>query len=183
MNEVVPSALGKIPIPAALLKTLVVLSIPTIVEEVLATLLQYVDTAMVGQLGEQATASVSITTHHYLAVQQHSRRHWHCSPDPHCQSRWGRGPGTGKKAGSAGSVSFRGIRGAVGCGIGAGSALSCPGGWERNLPFRRRPSRYYFISSVLPMVFRAASTIFGCGSSGHSGHPHPQCSSAWRPTG
>lgn len=45
-----------------LLKTLVVLSIPTIVEEVLATLLQYVDTAMVGQLGEQATASVSITT-------------------------------------------------------------------------------------------------------------------------
>ena len=28
----------------------------------LATLLQYVDTAMVGQLGEQATASVSITT-------------------------------------------------------------------------------------------------------------------------
>ncbi|HIW42085.1 MAG TPA: hypothetical protein H9743_08115, partial [Candidatus Mediterraneibacter vanvlietii] len=28
----------------------------------LATLLQYVDTVMVGQLGEQATASVSITT-------------------------------------------------------------------------------------------------------------------------
>ena len=47
---------------SGLLKTLVVLSIPTIVEEVLATLLQYVDTAMVGQLGEQATASVSITT-------------------------------------------------------------------------------------------------------------------------
>ena len=45
-----------------LLRTLVTLSIPTIVEEVLATLLQYVDTAMVGQLGEQATASVSITT-------------------------------------------------------------------------------------------------------------------------
>ena len=37
---------------SSLLKTLVVLSIPTIVEEVLATLLQYVDTAMVGQLGE-----------------------------------------------------------------------------------------------------------------------------------
>ena len=38
------------------------MSLPTIVEEILATLLQYVDTAMVGQLGEQATASVSITT-------------------------------------------------------------------------------------------------------------------------
>ena len=45
-----------------LLRTLLVLSVPTIIEEVLATLLQYVDTAMVGQLGEQATASVSITT-------------------------------------------------------------------------------------------------------------------------
>ena len=45
-----------------LLRTLLLLSFPTIVEEVLSTLLQYVDTAMVGQLGEQATASVSITT-------------------------------------------------------------------------------------------------------------------------
>lgn len=45
-----------------LLRTLVFLAFPTIMEEVLATLLQYVDTAMVGRLGEQATASVSITT-------------------------------------------------------------------------------------------------------------------------
>ena len=47
---------------AQILRTLLFLSIPTIVEEVLATLLQYVDTAMAGQLGEQATASVSIAT-------------------------------------------------------------------------------------------------------------------------
>ena len=45
-----------------LLHTLLALSVPTMVEEVLSTLLQYVDTAMVGRLGEQATASVSITT-------------------------------------------------------------------------------------------------------------------------
>ncbi len=45
-----------------MLRALLFLSIPTIIEEVLATLLQYVDTAMVGRLGEQATASVSITT-------------------------------------------------------------------------------------------------------------------------
>lgn len=44
------------------LKTLIFLSIPTILEQLLSTLLQYVDTAMVGHLGEQATASVSITT-------------------------------------------------------------------------------------------------------------------------
>lgn len=42
--------------------TLVYLAIPTILEEVLSTLIQYVDTAMVGRLGEKATASVSTTT-------------------------------------------------------------------------------------------------------------------------
>lgn len=44
-----------------ILRTLIFMSIPTIVEEILATLLQYVDTAMVGHLGEQATAAVSVT--------------------------------------------------------------------------------------------------------------------------
>ncbi|MCF0262310.1 MAG: MATE family efflux transporter [Sphaerochaetaceae bacterium] len=43
------------------LRTVITLAIPAIVEEVLSTLLQYVDTAMVGQLGEEATASVSLT--------------------------------------------------------------------------------------------------------------------------
>lgn len=46
----------------SVLRTLITLSIPTITEEILSTLLQYVDTAMVGQLGEKATASVSATT-------------------------------------------------------------------------------------------------------------------------
>ena len=45
-----------------LFNTLVFLSLPTVIEQILSTLLQYVDTAMVGRLGEQATASVSITT-------------------------------------------------------------------------------------------------------------------------
>ncbi len=36
------------------LRSLISLSIPTILEEVLSTLLQYVDTAMVGHLGEKA---------------------------------------------------------------------------------------------------------------------------------
>ncbi|MBO4953513.1 MAG: hypothetical protein J6C99_11495 [Lachnospiraceae bacterium] len=42
------------------LRSLISLSIPTILEEVLSTLLQYVDTAMVGHLGEKATAAVSM---------------------------------------------------------------------------------------------------------------------------
>ena len=45
-----------------ILSSLITLSIPTILEEVLRTLLQYVDTAMVGHLGQRATAAVSTTT-------------------------------------------------------------------------------------------------------------------------
>ncbi len=43
------------------LKTLLTLAFPIVIEEILSTLLQYVDTAMVGRLGASATASVSLT--------------------------------------------------------------------------------------------------------------------------
>ncbi|MCR5451612.1 MAG: MATE family efflux transporter [Lachnospiraceae bacterium] len=46
----------------SIITNMVVLSIPTVLEEVMSTLLQYVDTAMVGHLGEEATAAVSTTT-------------------------------------------------------------------------------------------------------------------------
>ena len=46
----------------AVFVSLIGLSIPTIFEEICSTLLQYVDTAMVGRLGEKATAAVSTTT-------------------------------------------------------------------------------------------------------------------------
>ena len=45
-----------------LFNTLIRLAIPGVLEEVLSSLLQYVDTAMVGRLGENATAAVSVTT-------------------------------------------------------------------------------------------------------------------------
>ena len=45
-----------------ILKTLISLAVPTILQEILGTLLTYVDTAMVGHLGEKATAAVSTTT-------------------------------------------------------------------------------------------------------------------------
>lgn len=51
----------KDPYKKQIFHTLITLSIPTILEQLLSTLLQYVDTAMVGQLGEQATASISVT--------------------------------------------------------------------------------------------------------------------------
>lgn len=45
-----------------ILKQMVTLSIPTVLEMIMGTLLQYIDTAMVGHLGEEATAAVSTTT-------------------------------------------------------------------------------------------------------------------------
>ncbi len=45
-----------------ILSSLITLSIPTVLEELFRTLLQYVDTAMVGRLGQRATAAVSTTT-------------------------------------------------------------------------------------------------------------------------
>lgn len=44
------------------LKTLISLAVPTILQEILGTFLTYVDIAMVGRLGEKATAAVSTTT-------------------------------------------------------------------------------------------------------------------------
>ncbi len=46
----------------SVLSALLLLSVPTVIEEIMSILLQYVDTAMVGRLGEQATAAVSTTT-------------------------------------------------------------------------------------------------------------------------
>lgn len=45
-----------------MLKTIVILALPTMLEQLLSTLMQYVDTAMVGRLGADATAAVSTTT-------------------------------------------------------------------------------------------------------------------------
>ena len=46
----------------SIFKNLIYLALPAMIEEILSTLLLYVDTAMVGHLGEKATAAVSCTT-------------------------------------------------------------------------------------------------------------------------
>ena len=44
------------------LRSLLTLAAPTVAQQILGTLLQYVDTAMVGNLGPEATAAVSMST-------------------------------------------------------------------------------------------------------------------------
>lgn len=144
---------------AQFLRTLLYLSIPTIIEEVLATLLQYVDTAMVGQLGERATASVSITTNVT----------WLVNSIPGAI-------GTAflvliSKAAGAGDhkqvqkLSQQALFLVVVCGLvlgGASIALSSyiPIWMGAEAAIQKEASRYFFIIS-LPMIFRSASTILG----------------------
>lgn len=53
----------------AVLGMLLTLAWPTILENLLETILQYVDTAMVGHLGAQATATVSLTATYTWLIQ------------------------------------------------------------------------------------------------------------------
>ena len=144
---------------ADLLHTLITLSIPTVIEEVLATLLQYVDTAMVGRLGEQATASVSITTTINWLV--------------------------GSMAGAIGTAVLAMISRAVGSGdkdrirrlsgqafflaTGCGGILGSiclflspyiPVWMGAEKAIQAQASAYFFIISI-PMVFRTYTTILG----------------------
>jgi Na+-driven multidrug efflux pump len=44
------------------LATLLLLAWPTVLEQLLSTVIQYIDTAMVGHLGADATATVSLSS-------------------------------------------------------------------------------------------------------------------------
>ncbi len=148
-----PSGAGEI------LRTLIFMSIPTIIEEVLATLLQYVDTAMVGHLGENATAAVSVT----------ATVTWLVNSVPSSigvgalaliAKAYGAKDTALVKRLSQQVFLMTGICGLV---IGAVSMLLSPyiPAWMGAEPaIREEASRYFFIISV-PMLFRSASTILG----------------------
>ncbi len=142
-----------------LLRTLLWLSIPTVIEEVLATLLQYVDTAMVGQLGEQATASVSITTNVT----------WLVNSIPGAIGTAmlvliSRSEGAGQKeqvkklAQQAFLLSL--VFGLVLGGVSVLLSSRIPVWMGAEASIQNTASRYFFIIS-LPMVFRSTSAIMG----------------------
>lgn len=140
-------------------KLLITLSIPTIIEEVLATMLQYVDTAMVGRLGEQATASVSVST----------TITWLINSIMHAAAI-GVLAMIAKATGSGDEKRIRRIAGQVPLmvlSIGLLLGMVCmllspfiPVWMGAEEAIRADAARYFFIVSV-PMIFRAGSTIFG----------------------
>lgn len=142
-----------------LLRTLLWLSVPTIIEEVLATLLQYVDTAMVGQLGERATASVSITTNVT----------WLVNSIPGAIGTAmlvliskAQGAGDKEQIKKLAQQAFL-LSLVSGVSLGAISILLCgkiPVWMGAEPAIQDTASLYFFIIS-LPMVFRSTSTIMG----------------------
>lgn len=140
-------------------RTLIVLSIPTILEEILSTLFQYVDTAMVGHLGEAATASVSVTT----------TITWLVNSIPHAISiailaMVAKAFGA-KDENRIKKISMQALMLAVVCGIITGGiSLICSPyipvwmGADKSIIYDA--SEYFFIISI-PMIFRTASIILG----------------------
>ncbi len=142
-----------------LLGTLLALSIPTMAEEVLSTLLQYVDTAMVGQLGEQATASVSITTTINWLVGSMAG-----AIGTAILAMISRAVGSGDRE-KIRSLSKQALFLATGCGVVTGSICILlspfiPVWMGAEEAIQSQASAYFFIIS-LPMVFRTWTTILG----------------------
>ncbi len=142
-----------------ILKTIVKLSVPTVIEELLSTLLQYVDTAMVGRLGEDAAASVSVTT----------TVSWLISSIPSAISVAVLAM-IAKAIGSGDSEKIRDISRhtaltvpVIGAFLGAVSVVLSPfiPTWMgAEFSIRKQASLYFFIIS-LSMLFRCSGIIFG----------------------
>lgn len=138
---------------------LLVLSIPTIIEEILSTLLQYVDTAMVGRLGEEATAAVSTTT----------TITWLVNSVPGAIGTAmliliSRASGAGDQKQveklSQQALLLSVLSGLVLGGLSVVLSPYIPGWMGADPGIRAEASRYFFIVSI-PMVFRTASSVLG----------------------
>lgn len=140
-------------------RTIVFLSIPTILEEVLRTLLQYVDTAMVGRLGEQATAAVSVTTTITWLVNSIS---FAASVSVLAMISKAVGSGDEKlvKKISQQALLLTSVFGIVTGGISLLLAPYIPV-WMGAEEAVRRPASIYFAIVSLPMLFRSATIILG----------------------
>lgn len=142
-----------------ILRTLIALSIPTLLEEVLSTLLQYVDTAMVGRLGEQATASVSVTTTITWLINSVS-----FAASVAVLALISKAVGSGDhrlvQKISQQALLLTAVFGIVTGGISVLLSPFIPGWMGAEEAIREQASTYFTIVS-LPMIFRSANIILG----------------------
>ncbi len=142
-----------------LARTLVRLSIPTILEEILATLVQYVDTAMVGRLGEQATAAVSLSATITWLVNSASGAAGVAVLTLIAQSM---GAGDRERCAKLSQQALL-LSMAAGLVLGAVSVALSPfiPAWMGAEPAIWAEASRYFLIISLPMLFRSASAVLG----------------------
>ena len=142
----------------SILKTLIFLSVPTVLEQIMATLLQYVDTAMVGQLGENATSAVSITTTITWLVNSIPSAMGVGILSLISRAVGSRDDETIKKL-SRQALIFVAVFGTV---LGGISVLLSPyiPKWMGAEEIIQKQASTYFLIISLPMIFRVASSLF-----------------------
>ena len=138
--------------------TLVQLALPAIVQQLLGSLLQYVDTAMVGHLGAAATAAVSTSTSVNWLV--------HSLPSGFAigllsllSQAYGRGDKGEMKRLSALACRLVIVLGIFITVICLGVSPFLPGWMQADPTIRRDASAYFFIVSV-PLIFFVSNSIF-----------------------
>ncbi len=142
-----------------LLPVVFALAWPTMVEEMMQTAVQYIDTAMVGQLGTDATAAVGSTT----------TVNWLVGSTIHAfgigflayiSQALGAGEGERAKRASAQSVLMVLLTGCLFTALTTGLSGYVPAWMQVEARLRPLASRYFLIL-YLPMLPRTASVIFG----------------------
>lgn len=142
-----------------LLPALLALAWPTMLEELMQTAVQYIDTFMVGSLGTEAVAAVGATT----------TVNWLIGSAVHALSigflayiAQALGAGAPRRAKQAVSqaVIVALVTGAVCTALTLGLHRQIPVWMQVDPAIRETASRYFFIL-YLPMLFRAASIMFG----------------------
>ena len=140
--------------------SLIVLAIPVILEQILTTLLQYVDTAMVGRLGAAATSSVSLTTSvNWLIGSAFSAIG--VAVVAIVSAAYGAGDQDKIRKVSSQIVIYILASGLVIGALAVGLSPVIPIWMQADVSIQRQASIYFGIIS-LPLVFRASSIICAC---------------------
>ncbi|MBO4424081.1 MAG: MATE family efflux transporter, partial [Spirochaetales bacterium] len=141
-------------------RSLIVLAIPVILEQILTTLLQYVDTAMVGRLGAAATSSVSLTTSvNWLIGSAFSAIG--VAVVAIVSSAYGAGNQEKIRKVSSQIVIYILASGLVIGAMAVGLSPVIPVWMQADVSIQRQASVYFGIISI-PLVFRASSIICAC---------------------
>ena len=143
----------------AALKTIILLAWPTILEQILQTAVQYVDTAMVGSLGPSATAAVGATTTVNWLINSSLSALGIGFLSYISHEIGARRPENARKASVQAMLAVL-VTGILFTILPLALSGLVPVWMQVDIDIRPEASRYFFILYT-PMLFRAASILFG----------------------